>query len=224
MATARDRETGRELSPAELRDEVLTLAAGAQAPLRAMTWAWYLLVQFPAAEARLHAELDTVLGGRSPTPEDFPRLVYLRRFIDEAMRLYPPLPVMLRTAVADDESCGRRIPKGSFIAIMPWVVHRHRKLWRDPERFDPDRFAPERIAARSRYAYIPFGVGPRVCVAASLAMAEIQIAIAVLAQRVRFRLVPGQNIEPTAWSTLRPRHDILMTAEPRSPDEKMAAC
>ena len=224
MATARDRETGRELSPAELRDEVLTLAAGAQAPLRAMTWAWYLLVQFPAAEARLHAELDTVLGGRSPTPEDFPRLVYLRRFIDEAMRLYPPLPVMLRTAVADDESCGRRIPKGSFIAIMPWVVHRHRKLWRDPERFDPDRFAPERIAARSRYAYIPFGVGPRVCVAASLAMAEIQIAIAVLAQRLRFRLVPGQNIEPTAWSTLRPRHDILMTAEPRAPDGKMAAC
>jgi cytochrome P450 len=107
---------------------------------------------------------------------------------------------------------------------MPWVVHRHRKLWRDPERFDPDRFAPERIAARSRYAYIPFGVGPRVCVAASLAMAEIQIAIAVLAQRLRFHLVPGQTIEPTAWSTLRPRHDILMTAEPRAPDARAAAC
>src|SRR5438046_2480781 len=100
MATARDRETGRELGAAELRDEVLTLAAGAQAPLRAMTWGWYLLAQFPAAEERLHAELDAVLGARSPTPEDFPRLVYLRRFIDETMRLYPPLPVMLRTAVA----------------------------------------------------------------------------------------------------------------------------
>ncbi|OLE31705.1 MAG: hypothetical protein AUG47_08550, partial [Alphaproteobacteria bacterium 13_1_20CM_3_64_12] len=97
MATARDRETGRELGAAELRDEVLTLAAGAQAPLRAMTWGWYLLAQFPAAEERLHAELDAVLGARSPTPEDFPRLVYLRRFIDETMRLYPPLPVMLRT-------------------------------------------------------------------------------------------------------------------------------
>ena len=224
MATARDRETGRELGAAELRDEVLTLAAGAQAPLRAMTWGWYLLAQFPAAEERLHAELDAVLGARSPTPEDFPRLVYLRRFIDETMRLYPPLPVMLRTAVAADKACGRPIPKGSFIAIMPWVVHRHRKLWRDPEGFDPDRFAPDRIAARSRYAYIPFGVGPRVCVAASLAMAEIQIAIAVLAQRLRFRLVPGQTIEPTAWSTLRPRHDIQMTAEPRNPDAMAAAC
>ena len=224
MATARDRETGRELGAAELRDEVLTLAAGAQAPLRAMTWGWYLLAQFPAAEERLHAELDAMLGARSPTPEDFPRLVYLRRFIDETMRLYPPLPVMLRTAVADDKTCGRHIPKGSFIAIMPWVVHRHRKLWRDPERFDPDRFAPDRIAARSRYAYIPFGVGPRVCVAASLAMAEIQIAIAVLAQRLRFHLVPGQTIEPTAWSTLRPRHDIQMTVEPRSPDAVAAGC
>src|SRR5437764_471933 len=215
---------GQELGAAELRDEVLTLAAGAQAPLRAMTWGWYLLAQFPAAEERLHAELDAVLGARSPTPEDFPRLVYLRRFIDETMRLYPPLPVMLRTAVADDKACGRHIPKGSFIAIMPWVVHRHRKLWRDPERFEPDRFAPDRIASRSRYAYIPFGVGPRVCVAASLAMTEIQIAIAVLAQRLRFHLVPGQTIEPTAWSTLRPRHDIQMTVEPRSPDALAAGC
>src|SRR5205085_5805210 len=192
MATARDRETGHELSSAELRDEVLTLAAGAQAPLRAMTWGFYLLTQFPEVERGLHAELEAVLGGRSPTPEDFPRLVYLRRFIDETMRLYPPLPVMLRTALADDETCGRRIPKGSFIAIMPWIVHRHRRLWADPERFDPERFAPERTAARSRYAYIPFSVGPRTCVAASLGMAEIQIAFAVLAQRLRFRLVPGQ--------------------------------
>jgi cytochrome P450 len=215
MATARDRETGEQLSPAELRDEVLTLAAGGQAPMRAMTWGFYLLSQFPDAERKLHAELDAVLGGRSPTPEDFSRLLYMRRFIDETMRVYPPLPVMLRTALADDETCGRQIPKGSFIAIMPWVIHRHRKLWRDPEVFDPERFAPERAAGRSRYAYIPFSVGGRTCVAASLGMAEIQIAFAILAQRLRFRLVPGQAIEPTAWSTLRPKHGIIMTAEPR---------
>jgi len=215
MATARDRETGRQLSPAELRDEVLTLAAGAQAPLRAMTWGFYLLTQFPDAEQKLHAELDAVLGGRTPAPEDFSRLPYMRRFIDETMRIYPPLPVMLRTALADDETCGRRIPRGSFIAIMPWVVHRHKKLWAEPERFDPDRFLPERAAGRSRYAYIPFSVGPRTCVAASLGLAEIQIAFAVLAQRLRFRLVPGQTIEPTAWSTLRPKRGIMMTAEPR---------
>jgi cytochrome P450 len=215
MATARDRETGRQLSADELRDEVLTLAAGAQAPLRAMTWGFYLLTQFAEVERRLHDELDALVGGRPPSPEDFSRLVYLRRFIDETMRLYPPLPVMLRMALGDDETCGRRIPKGSFIAIMPWVVHRHRKLWSDPERFDPERFAPERAAGRSRYAYIPFSAGPRTCVAASLGMAEIQIAFAVLAQRLRFRLVRGQTIEPTAWSTLRPKRGIMMTAEPR---------
>src|SRR5262249_57776097 len=139
-----------------------------------------------------------VRGGRSPVPEDFPRLVYMRRFIDEAVRLYPPLPVMLRTAVADDDACGRPIPRGSFIAIMPWVVHRHRKLWRDPERFDPDRFAPGEVAARSRYAYLPFAVGPHVCVGASMAMLQLTVAVAVLARHFRFRLVPGQRVEPTA--------------------------
>ena len=132
------------------------------------------------------------------------------------MRLYPPLPVLLRVALADDSACGRRIPRGSFVAIMPWVVHRHRKLWQDPDRFDPERFAPRQGDTRSRYAYIPFSVGPRVCVAASLGMAEILIAMAVIAQRLRFRLVPGQTIEPTAWSTLRPKRGILMRVEPRA--------
>jgi len=215
LANARDPETGEPFSLGELRDEVLTLAAGAQAPLRAMTWGFYLLAKFPDAEARLHAELDAVLGGRPPSPEDIGRLIFLRRFIDETMRLYPPLPVILRVAVADDMVCGRRIPSGSFIAILPWVVHRHRKLWRDPDRFDPDRFAPDRAGARPSYGYIPFGVGPRVCVAASLGMIEILTGMAVLAQRLRFRLLPDQNIEPTAWSTLRPKHGILMTVDRR---------
>jgi cytochrome P450 len=215
LANARDQQTGQPLSLAELRDEVLTLAAGAQAPLRALTWGFYLLAKFPAAEQQLHAELDAELGGRSPTPADVGRLSYLRRFVDETMRLYPPLPVILRVAVADDTVCGRRIPRGSFIAIMPWVIHRHRKLWRDPDRFDPERFAADRPGARPSYGYVPFGVGPRVCVAASLGMIEILTGMAVLAQRLRFRLVPGQTIEPTAWSTLRPKNGILMTVEPR---------
>lgn len=215
MAAASDRETGLALSAGELRDEVLTLSAGAQAPLRTMTWGWYLLTQFPEAERRLHDELDRVLGGRTPAPDDLSRLVYLRRFVDETMRLYPPLPVMLRQALEDDEVNGRRIPRRSYIAVMPWVIHRHRKLWDDPERFDPDRFAPDGHGQRSRYAYVPFGVGLHICVAASLAMTEILVAMAVLSQRLRFRLVPAQRIEPTAWSTLRPKHGIMMTAEAR---------
>src|SRR5712691_4124632 len=173
MAHGVDRQTGERLSPAEIREEVLTLASTAATPLRPMTWVWYLLALYPTVEEKLHAELDRVLGGRTPSADDLPKLVYLRRVLDETMRLYPPLPVMLRSAAGDDTVCGRPVPRQSIVAVMPWVVHRHNKLWRDPDRFDPDRFGPDGAAARSRYAYIPFGVGPHVCVGASLALAEI---------------------------------------------------
>ena len=215
LANTPDRQTGRMLTAAEIRDEVLTLSATAATPLRTMTWLWYLLAMHPWADDRLAAELDQVLGDRTPAPDDLPKLVYLRRLVDEAMRLYPPLPLTLRTAAADDTVCGRRVPRGSVVAVMPWVVHRHRKLWPDPDRFDPERFSPEQAGARPRYSYIPFGVGPHVCPGAALAMNEILIAVAVLARRFRFRLVPGQSIEPTAWTTLRPRHGIMVTLEPR---------
>jgi cytochrome P450 len=216
MAQGVDRQTGERLSLAEIRDEVLTLASTAATPLRPMTWVWYLLALYPEVEEKLHAELDSVLGGRTPNPDDLAKLVYLRQVLDETMRLYPPLPVMLRSAAEGDTVCGRHIPRKSIVAVMPWVVHRHRKLWADPDRFDPDRFRPERAGERSRYAYIPFGVGPHVCVGASLALTEILIAMAILAQRFRFRLAPGQRIEPVAWTTLRPLHGIRMTIEPRS--------
>ena len=205
MAHTPDRQTGETLTTAEIRDEILTLSATSATPLRAMTWLWYLLALHPWAEERLVAELDDVLGGRTPAPDDLPKLSYMRRLVDEAMRLYPPLPLTLRTAVADDTVCGRLVPRGSVVAVMPWVVHRHRKLWPDPDRFDPDRFAPERARERPRYSYIPFGVGPHVCPGAALSMNEILVAMAMLAQRLRFRPVPGQDIQPVAWTTLRPR-------------------
>jgi cytochrome P450 len=215
LATTPDRDSGKPLTAAEVRDEVLTLAATAMTPLRPLTWVWYLLALSPMAEARLHGELDAVLGGRPPTADDVPRLVYLRQVIDETMRLYPPLPLILRSAAADDVVCGRRVPRRAIVAVMPWVVHRHRRLWSEPDRFDPDRFAAARAAERPRFAYIPFGVGPHVCPGAALALAEIPLAVAALAQRFRFRLVPGQQVVPTAWTTLRPRDGIRMTVEPR---------
>jgi cytochrome P450 len=215
LAHTPDRQTGRLLSDAEIRDEVLTLSATAATPLRTMTWLWYLLAMHPWADDRLGDELDGVLGDRTPTPDELPKLVWLRRLVDEAMRLYPPLPLTLRTAVADDTVCGRHVPRGSVVAVMPFVVHRHRKLWPDPDRFDPDRFSPEQSRARPRYSYIPFGVGPHVCPGAALAMNEILITLAILARRFRFRLVPGQNIEPTAWTTLRPKDGIMVTIEKR---------
>ena len=217
LVHARDRSTAESLSGAELRDETITLGATSSTSLRPLTWVWYLLAAHPRVEERLHAELASVLGGRAPTAEDVPNLVYLRQVLDETMRLYPPLPVMiLRSAAAEDVVCGRRIPRKSIIAIMPWVLHRHRKLWHDPDRFDPDRFTPDQAAARSRYSYLPFSIGPHVCVGASLAMLQLVIAVAVLAQRFRFRLVPGHKVEPTAWINLRPRGGIRMTVEPRA--------
>jgi cytochrome P450 len=220
MANTRDRQGGAALTVGEIRDEVLTLSATAATPLRAMVWLWYLLAMHPWADEKLFAELDRVLGGGTPTPDDLPKLVYLRQLVDETMRLYPPLPLTLRTAAADDVVCGRKVPRRSVVAVMPWVVHRHRKLWAEPDRFDPERFSPNnleagRACARPRYSYIPFGVGPHVCPGAALAMNEILITVAILAQRFRFRLVPGRRVEPTAWTTLRPRDGIQVTIEPR---------
>jgi cytochrome P450 len=215
LANTPDRRIGETLTAAEIRDEVLTLAAAAMTPLRTLTWVWYLLALHPEIEARLHSELDGVLDGRAPSTEDLAKLVFLRQVVDETMRLYPPLPIMLRSAAADDIVCGRRVPRRSIVAVMPWVVHRHRRLWSDPERFDPDRFAPERAGERPRYAYFPFGIGPHVCPGAALSINEILVALAILAQRLRIRPVPGQAIEPVAWTTLRPRDGIMVTIEPR---------
>jgi cytochrome P450 len=216
LANARDRDTGEGLSRDELHDEMLTLGATSATSLRPLPWVWYLLATHPGAERRLHAELDQVLGDDPPSVRDFAKLIWLRQVLDETMRLYPPLPIMMmRRASAADTLCGRRVPRGSIVAIMPWVVHRHRKLWRDPDRFDPERFAPESAASRSRYAYLPFAVGPHVCVGASLAMLQLMVAVAVLARHFRFHLVPGRVVEPTAWTNIRPKNGMWMTLEPR---------
>ena len=218
LVHARERADAEDdgLDDAELRDEIITLAATAYTILRPLTWVWYLLALHPWAERRLRAEIDAVLGDRAPTAEDLPKLGYVRQVLDETMRLYPPLPVMiLRSAAADDIVCGRRVARKSTVAIMPWVLHRHRKLWPDPDRFDPDRFGPEATAARSRYAYLPFGIGPHICIGAQLATTQMVLAVAMLAQRFRFHLVPGQAIEPTAWINLRPSRGIRMMLERR---------
>jgi cytochrome P450 len=216
LAQAKDRQTGTGLTIAELEDEVLTLGSTSVTSLQVYSWLWYLLAAHPWAEAKLHQELEEVLGGRAPTAAELPRLTYLRKLVDEAMRLYPPLPIMIRRALADDTVCGRPIPRNAFVAVMPWVVHRHRRLWDDPDRFDPERFSPKQSAARSRYAYLPFSVGPHICIGATLAMMEILATMAVLAQRFRFRPVPGAPVEPVAWTSLRPGSGLMMTVEPRS--------
>ncbi len=217
LLAAKDSETGAGMTDAEIRDElVIIFLAGHETTALAMTYVWYLLSQHPAIEAKLHAELAAVLGGRAPAHDDLANLPYTRMVIEESMRLYPPAPGLSgRVALEADEIAGQPIPKDAMVLITPWVVHRHRKLWDDPERFDPERFSPERAQGRPRFAYMPFGGGPRVCIGAALAMNEAMLILATLAQRFRPRLVPGQDIVLQHRVTMRPRDGIKMILAPR---------
>lgn len=216
LIAARDEETGGGMTAEEVRNQVVTIfMAGHETTSLALTWTWYLLSEHPAAEAKLHAELRKVLGGRLPRYEDLAKLPYARMVIEESMRLYPPAHTLSRAAVADDEVLGKRIPKGAQILIVPWLLHRNPRLWENAERFEPERFAPERVAARHRFAYIPFGAGPRICIGAAFAMAEAMLILATAAQRYRLRLSPGFPVEPQGLITLRPRHGMRMMLERR---------
>jgi cytochrome P450 len=223
LIAARDSETGGGMTAKEVRDQVITIfMAGHETTSQALSWTWYLLSQHPAVETKLHAELAAVLGGRTPRYEDIPKLRYTRMVIEESMRLYPPAHTMARSPIAADEILGQRIPPGADVLIVPWLLHRKPSLWENPDRFDPERFAPERAAERPRFAYIPFGGGPRICIGAAFAMAEAMLILATIAQRYRLRLKPGFPVEPQGLITLRPRHGLRMLLERRQ-DLKNAA-
>jgi cytochrome P450 len=211
LIAARDEQTGGGMTAQEVRDQVITIfMAGHETTAMAMTWTWYLLSQHPAEEAKLHAELQTVLGGRTPNSEDLSKLAYTRMVVEESMRLYPPVHTIAREALADDTLAGRHVPKGAAVLIAPWVLHRHRQLWHDPGRFDPARFSPEQTAARPRFCYLPFGGGRRICIGAAFAIAEATILLATIGQRCRLRLVSGHPVEPQGLITLRARHGMKM--------------
>jgi len=218
LIAATDSETGFRMTDEEVRDEIIIIfLAGHETSALAATYVWYLLSLHPEEETKLHAELDAVLAGRVPTYDDLEKLSYTRMVIDEAMRLYPPAPMLTgRAARAEDEICGRHVPKGTEIAVLPWVVHRHRTLWDDPDRFDPERFSRESSATRPRFAYLPFGGGPRICIGAQLALTEVSLLVATMAQRYRLRLVPRQNIVLWHRVTLRPRGGIRVQLERRN--------
>lgn len=217
LVAAKDPDDGVGLNATEVRDEVITIfMAGYETTAVSMTWVWYLLSQHPLEEAKLHQELDTVLAGRTPTALDLPSLPYTRMVIEEAMRVYPPAPgLSIRQAQAADEVCGFKIKPGLQILISPWVLHRHRRLWENPERFDPARFDQEPSAKRPRFSYLPFGGGPRVCIGATLAMTEATLILAVLAQRFRLRLKEPQEIKLQTRITLRPKDGMMTTLQRR---------
>jgi cytochrome P450 len=211
LLQARD-GAGQPLSDPQLQDEVRTLLlAGHETTAVALGWIWYLLSRHPDVARRLRAELASVLAGRTPTVDDLPRLSYTRMVLEEAMRLYPPAWLIGRSPRADDEIAGYRIPAGSGVFLCVYLTHRHPAFWENPEGFDPSRFAPERAAGRSRFAYVPFGGGPRQCLGGGFAMMEAVLILATVAQEFRLHLVPGRPVVPHPSIALRQRHGVWVS-------------
>jgi cytochrome P450 len=216
LLEATDPETGDRLDRQALRNEAAVIfMAGHETTANSLAWTWFLLSQTPEVEARLHGELAEVLGGRLPTLDDVPRLIYTRAVFEEAIRLYPPVPLLGRQALREERILGRRVPAGSLLVVIPWLLHRHRRWWDQPDHFTPERFLPENAASRQRYSYIPFSVGPRVCAGQAFGLTEAILCLAALAQRARLRLAPGAVVAPICRLTLRPGATLPMLIEPR---------
>ncbi len=210
LLLARDSEGGRGdgMSDRQLRDEANTLfVAGHETTANALAWAFYLLARNPEAKARVQAEVDA-FGPDGPTTFEPARLEYTTRVFKEALRLYPPLVILVRRSLEPFELLGRTYPRHMLLFVNPYAVHLDPKAWPDPDRFDPDRFTPEREAERPKSAWIPFGVGPRVCIGNSFALMEGPIVMATLMRGARFAIDPGREIGADAFVTLRPRGGV----------------
>jgi enediyne biosynthesis protein E7 len=212
LLQAQDEETGESMTVSQVRDEVMTLmAAGHETTSNALCWTFLLLARHPDIESRLREEYSRVLGGRAAQMEDLPQLPLTRMVLEESMRLYPPAWAFARQAIAEDEIGGYTIAKGAYVLMFPATTHRHPDFWERPDIFDPERFAPERAAGRHRFAYFPFGGGPRVCIGNQFALTEAQLILATVLSRCQLRLLPGVALVPEPLITLRPRGKLLMT-------------
>ena len=201
----------------QVRDEVMTIfLAGYETIANALTWTWYLLSENPDAEHKLHAELDSVLAGRNATYDDVPKLTYTEMVLAESMRLYPPAWAMGRFALEDFALGPYFMPKGTTVFLSQYIMHRDRRYFPDPERFDPERWIPEAKASRPRFSYFPFGGGARQCIGESFAWMEGILILATIAQRWRPQLVAGHRVEPQPLITLRPKYGMKMILEERS--------
>ncbi|MEW6730968.1 MAG: cytochrome P450 [Acidobacteriota bacterium] len=216
LLSARDEERGQTMTEEQLRYEIMTIfLAGHETTAQALTWAWYLLSCHPESENRLHTELDTNVSGRDVTVADLPSIPYTRMVMEETMRLYPPVWIFPRDAVADEEIGGYHIPKGSMVLLCQYITHRHPEFWKDPEIFEPMRFQAELSKDRPDQAYYPFGAGTRTCLGNHFAMLESQLVLATIAQHYRLSMLPGQQVQPKVVGTLRPAQEIRMMLHTR---------
>ncbi len=208
-----DPKTKRQMNTAELRDNLLTfIVAGHETTALTLSWALYLMGFDQAVQQKARAEAQTVLQGRAATGADVENLPYIRQIIDETLRLYPPAGVISRTAQRRDTLCGREVRPGDTVMVPIYALGRHQQLWDQPDVFDPDRFKDRK--AIDRYAYLPFGDGPRICIGASFAQQEAVIILATLLSRFRFTPVAGKSPEPVMILTLRPEGGVWLTATP----------
>ncbi|GAA5198714.1 cytochrome P450 [Rugosimonospora acidiphila] len=211
LLEARDADTGEAMPDGQVRDEAVTLLlAGHETTANALAWSLHLLGTHPPAQERLRAELDEVLAGRRPGAADLPRLPYATAVLREAMRLYPPAWVVARRLLTAQEVCGHRLRAGSVLVFSSWVMHRDARWWPEPERFRPERWL-EGPSGRPRYAYFPFGGGPRQCIGNAFAEAEGALALATLCRHWRFTPASDAPVSPQPLVTLRPRSGVPMT-------------
>jgi cytochrome P450 len=217
MLDARHPQTGAPMAERTVEDNISTfLGAGSDTVASALTWSLYLLSQSPEFRDAAVREVDAVVGDNPMTSDLVHRLSLTRAVIEEAMRLYPPAPILSRAALADDVLCGRKISAGSVVIIAPWVVHRHRRLWDEPLAFDPRRFLPGRRERIVRYAYLPFGAGPRICIGMNFALQETVVVLAHLLRALRFELAQDTAVRVFQCVTVRPRDGLPMLVTRRA--------
>jgi cytochrome P450 len=217
LLAAQDEETGMGMSDQQVQDEVMTLLnAGFETTATTLSWFWYLIGSHPEVMQQVTAEVESVLQGQYLSFEKMGQLQYTRRAFDESLRVYPPGLGMMRTSIADDELQGYRLPKGTQIILGTYFTQRHRAFWRNPDRFDPDHFLPEQVADRPKYAYVPFGAGPHVCIGKNLALMESMMIITAIVQHFQVELIEGQTMVVDPRFTLRPRDGVKIRLRKRS--------
>jgi cytochrome P450 len=216
LMLARD-EAGQPMSERQIRDEVITmLLAGHETTALTLSWTWYLLGLHPAVDAQLAEEVHAAVGDRPPTVEDLPRLRFTGQVLSEAMRLYPPAYAIGREARADCEIGGYAVPAGTIIFVSPWVMHRDPRWFTDPQAFRPERWAGNLARELPRFAYMPFGGGPRICIGNRFALMEATLILATVAQRFRLEWQVDRPVQPIPSITLRPKGGVWAELVPRS--------